>query len=156
MVDVYVEVDTSEGTLGLDEIANGPGELRQAVQQRDLHGQLNVDLSEDDGLVLVDDLGALVGQVCLQSITALASGQAVTIEGASAPEKTRLEPDGDIIAITLPAGEQLVFPKQALLEALVGCGESFLNFQREHRGEAGAAYADAYAELLQGARAALG
>ncbi|MFO0818120.1 MAG: hypothetical protein U1A77_09285 [Pirellulales bacterium] len=155
MISITVSIDTSAGTLSWTDLEKADESVRRDLSQRNWYGQLNLDLDDDEGLVLVDDLDGLTMGICVMAIPALARGERVEIPSRTSKELAVLEVDQKVVQVIDPSGDSLRFPLRDFCRAALLCADSYLAQVELLRGDAGRRFADAYRPELEKAREAL-
>ncbi|MBI1173065.1 hypothetical protein GC209_16860 [bacterium] len=111
-------------------------------------------LSGDDGTetTITDDFDAMLQEICLRSIGQMSRGERVDYRLAAHAETVTFAPEGDRVRIGGDVRNELVCNRDDLVEALLDCGERFVDFKAAQLGPASGAY---YRAELDRARASV-
>lgn len=114
---------------GEDELSVPDSALVQRVRSKSiLEGRVEISAPGQPDVRIADELVPWIQNLCFRAVPSLATGQPERIQYFSRSGYVLLTPSQDAVELSGDRDPHAVYPRKALLEALVDCGDRFLAF----------------------------
>lgn len=126
---IHLRINLGETSLTVDDALVQqalPEPLASQIRAPEyLGGEIEFSAEGQKPLRIPDDLEQLVPRLCLQTLSSLEAGVAVTVPLLMDPGQVKLEVAGDQLSVATPDGRRESYPLAAALAELEACGARF-------------------------------